>query len=71
MKSKFMYRSTSATDTGLRKTTNEDSFFDAPQTLTVPDNLERLGSLFAVADGVVKFETRRNDRKHVSVVADA
>jgi len=28
-------------------------------------------TLFAVADGLVKFETRRNDRKHVSVVSEA
>ncbi len=52
MKSKFTYRSTSETDAGLRKTANEDSFLDAPHTLTVADSLNRLGYLFAVADGV-------------------
>lgn len=52
MKPKFIYRSASASDTGLRKTTNEDCFFDAPHTLTVSGNLDRLGALFAVADGV-------------------
>lgn len=52
MKSKFTYRSASETDAGLRKTANEDSFLDAPHTLTVADSLNRLGYLFAVADGV-------------------
>ncbi len=27
-------------------------------------------TLFAVADGVVKFETKRGDRKYISVVTD-
>jgi len=36
----------------LRKTANEDSFLDAPQRLTVAESLNRLGYLFAVADGV-------------------
>jgi protein phosphatase len=52
MKSKYVYRSTAETDTGLRKTVNEDSFWECPQTHTDNQTLQHLGYLYAVADGV-------------------
>lgn len=52
MKSKFTYRSTTETDTGLRKTVNEDSFLDRPQAYADTNTLQNLGYLYAVADGV-------------------
>ncbi len=52
MKSKYTYRSTAETDTGLRKTVNEDSFLDHPQAYVDTNTLQNLGYLYAVADGV-------------------
>ncbi len=52
MKSKYTYRSTAETDTGLRKTVNEDNFLARPQTHADNKTLQRLGYLYAVADGV-------------------
>lgn len=42
-------------------------------TRIIPGNNVKKGAddtLFAVADGFVKFETRSGDRKHVSVVSE-
>lgn len=52
MKSKYTYRSTAETDTGLRKTVNEDSYLEHPQAYADNNILQRLGYLYAVADGV-------------------
>lgn len=52
MKSKYTYRSTAETDPGLRKSINEDSFWEPPQSHADPEVLQRLGYLYAVADGV-------------------
>lgn len=48
----YIYRSSAETDPGLRKTTNEDSFWDQPQAHIEQKTLKRLGCLYAVADGV-------------------
>ena len=52
MKAKYTYRSTAETDTGLRKTVNEDSFLEQPHSQVDADTLQQLGYLYAVADGV-------------------
>ena len=52
MTSQLSYRSSAATDPGLRKTTNEDNLWEYPQAQVRPETLERLGRLYAVADGV-------------------
>jgi serine/threonine protein phosphatase PrpC len=52
MKPKYIYRSTVGTDPGLQKAVNEDSYLDSSQ-LHIPEEvLQRLGYLYAVADGV-------------------
>lgn len=52
MKSRYLYRSTAATDPGLRKVVNEDQYFEISQSPMSAEILERLGYLYAVADGV-------------------
>lgn len=52
MKAKYIYRSAAATDTGLQKAVNEDCYFDSAQLALKADLLQRLGFLYAVADGV-------------------
>ncbi len=52
MKTQYTYQSTAETDTGLRKTMNEDSFLEHPQIHAEAEILEDLGYLYAVADGV-------------------
>ncbi len=50
--SQYIYQSSAKTDPGLRKTTNEDSYLDCSQAEFDPATIERLGHLYAVADGV-------------------
>lgn len=52
MNAHFTYHSAAETDLGLQKTANEDCFLDTPQLHLDSNVLERLGYLFAVADGV-------------------
>jgi serine/threonine protein phosphatase PrpC len=52
MKAKYIYRSAAATDPGLQKAVNEDCYFDSAQLALHADLLQRLGFLYAVADGV-------------------
>ena len=52
MKAKYIYRSTAATDPGLQKPVNEDCYFDSVQLRLNEELLQRLGYVYAVADGV-------------------
>lgn len=52
MKSKYTYHSRAETNTGLQKAVNEDNFLEHPQTHADANVLQRLGYLYAVADGV-------------------
>ncbi len=52
MKSHYTYRSTSETNTGLRKSKNEDSLLEKPSEFADAVTLQRLGYIYAVADGV-------------------
>ena len=47
-----VFRSSAETDAGLRKTTNEDCFWNRSATQIDPNLLARLGAIYAVADGV-------------------
>ena len=48
----YCYHSTAATDPGLQKVVNEDSYLESPQIQMEEDILQRLGYVYAVADGV-------------------
>ncbi|PID56687.1 serine/threonine protein phosphatase [candidate division KSB3 bacterium] len=48
----MIYRVSSGTDPGLRKTLNEDSFWLCSDKQIDPEVLDGLGSVYAVADGV-------------------
>ena len=50
--SPYIYRSAAETNPGLRKTCNEDTFWNTPHTYADQQTLTRLGHLYAVADGV-------------------
>lgn len=52
MNSRYIYRSTAATDTGLQKAMNEDSYLETSQLHIADEILQRLGYVYAVADGV-------------------
>jgi len=51
-KTEFIYRVATGTDPGLRKTVNEDSFWDCSQEPIDEKTLDGLGAVYAVADGV-------------------
>ncbi|GAK53638.1 protein serine/threonine phosphatase [Candidatus Moduliflexus flocculans] len=48
----YFFRSSAETDIGLRKTSNEDSFWNHAETYADAAILKRLGTVYAVADGV-------------------
>jgi protein phosphatase len=48
----YYYHSTAATDPGLQKIINEDSYLESPQIKVQKDVAQRLGYVYAVADGV-------------------
>jgi protein phosphatase len=48
----YVYHSTAATDPGLQKPINEDSYLESSQIQVTSEVLQRLGYVFAVADGV-------------------
>lgn len=52
MKSRFRYRSATASDTGLQKTVNEDSYVESSQFHIAEPVLRQLGYIYGVADGV-------------------
>jgi len=52
MKLKYIYRSTAATDPGLQKAVNEDCYLESPQLHVTEEIIQRLGYVYAVADGV-------------------
>ncbi len=51
-KTEYIYRSSAETDTGLRKTSNEDGFWNQAAQYVDAAILKRLGTVYAVADGV-------------------
>ncbi|MCP4396546.1 MAG: serine/threonine-protein phosphatase [bacterium] len=51
-KTEFIYHTSNGTDPGLRKTVNEDSFWDCSQKQIDRNTLDGLGAVYAVADGV-------------------
>jgi protein phosphatase len=52
MKPRYSYRGIAKTDPGLQKTLNEDSYVESSQFNVTEDVLQRLGALYAIADGV-------------------
>jgi len=52
MKVHYQYRSHAQSDPGLQKTVNEDCYLESPQLSFEAEILQRLGYLYAVADGV-------------------
>ena len=48
----FVYRVSSETDPGLRKTVNEDNLWECSQAAIDKSTLDGLGAVYAVADGV-------------------
>lgn len=48
----YVYHSTATTDPGLQKSINEDSYLESSQLQVTSEILQRLGYVYAVADGV-------------------
>lgn len=52
MNTRYIYQSTAATDPGLQKVVNEDCYLETAQLHIGEEILQRLGYVYAVADGV-------------------